>query len=813
MQLIVTQKKPWWCPLLTDLWNARCQAETEMCSASLENKHEYRNIFLVAQRQFDKKVRFEKRQYWYREQQKLLTMLHGVDFWKKFGNIGIKKKSSVGIPWEVVENDGTVNHNKNDILNRWKSDFEQLLNQQIVPDMSDSAILLNISQCTADLTPLGLVITIDEVQGALNRSKNGKSMGDDGIPVEVLRNDWSIAYLVKLFNVCFHTGTVPDQWSRGIIIPIPKNAKNDLRDPMNYRGITVACATYKLYCSVLNNRLTKWVEHNDVLCDEQAGFRSGRCTTDHLGNVCYLVETRMKKRLQTFSTFVDFSKAYDRVNRSLLWEKLHSLGIRGPMLRALKSLYRSVRCSVRVNGIESEWFNVTTGLRQGCILSPLLFNLLSNDIIQEINSIKCGVKYNGTDELSILMYADDIMLISDSEVKLQQMLHRLNMWCARWCLTINTDKSKVMHFRPPSIERTVHAFKCGMSTLEIVSQYKYLGVILTEHLDYITMTKQVAQSASRALGLLIAKDKAFGGMPYECFSKCYDAIVQATIDYSASVWGTKSFSCINAVQFRACRYFLGVGKYTPTAAVSGDMGWTQPEHRQWLCVIRHWCRLLNLENNMLTKKVFVGCLEQAQLGCKTWLFRVTSFLRDIGFHNLTALDHGDTRPVLVLINCAIKELYDGKWHEKLVSDHAVRGREEGGNKLRTYRKFKKEYATEQYVSVINQKKYRSAYAKFRCGVAPIKIETCRYGLQRVPVEQRLCETCHVVEDEFHVVMECTLYDDIRKDCLNHISSLIPFFMLTIEEQFIQVMSNPKIYRSVSKAMYLILNRRHNVMTK
>ena len=141
---------------------------------------------------------------------------------------------------------------------------------------------------------------------------------------------------------------------------------------------------------------------------------------------------------------------------------------------------------------------------------------------------------------------------------------------------------------------------------------------------------------------------------------------------------------------------------------------------------------------MLTKKVFVGCLEQAQLGCKTWLFRVTSFLRDIGFHNLTALDHGDTIPVLVLINCALKELYDGKWHEKLVSDHAVRGREEGGNKLRTYRKFKKEYATEQYVSVINQKKYRSAYAKFRCGVAPIKIETCRYGLQRVPVEQRLC---------------------------------------------------------------------------
>ena len=101
----------------------------------------------------------------------------------------------------------------------------------------------------------------------------------------------------------------------------------------------------------------------------------------------------------------------------------------------------------------------------------------------------------------------------------------------------------------------------------------------------------------------------------------------------------------------------------------------------------------------------------------------------------------------------------------LLSDHAVRGREEGGNKLRTYHKFKKKYAAEKYKSVINPKKYRSAFTKVKCGVAPIKIKTYRYGLQRVPVDQRLCKVCHVVEDEFHVVMECTLYDYIHKDCL------------------------------------------------
>ena len=90
----------------------------------------------------------------------------------------------------------------------------------------------------------------------------------------------------------------------------------------------------------------------------------------------------------------------------------------------------------------------------------------------------------------------------------------------------------------------------------------------------------VAQSASRALGLLISKDKYFGGMPYECFTKCYDATVQSVIEYSAAIWGTKPFSSISAVQNRACRYFLGLGRYAPNAAINGDMGWVSPEHRQ-----------------------------------------------------------------------------------------------------------------------------------------------------------------------------------------------------------------------------------------
>ena len=111
--------------------------------------------------------------------------------------------------------------------------------------------------------------------------------------------------------------------------------------------------------------------------------------------------------------------------------------------------------------------------------------------------------------------------------------------------------------------------------------------------------------------------------------------------------------------------------------------------------------------------------------------------------------------------------------------------------------------------MITAKRYRSAYAKFRCGVAPIKIETCRYGLNRVPVDQRVCETCNVVEDEFHVIMVYSVFDDISLRLMVSISEFNQDFKkLPLQEQFAQIMSNPLYYKIVSKAMHSILNRKH-----
>ena len=127
------------------------------------------------------------------------------------------------------------------------------------------------------------------------------------------------------------------------------------------------------------------------------------------------------------------------------------------------------------------------------------------ELVQLIRDKQKGVTYGGLNVL-ILLYADDIVLLSDREENLQTMLHTLGEWCCKWGLTINGNKSKVMHFRSQSVDKTGFQFICADETLEIISQYKYLGLILTEHLDYLQMTKCVAKSASRAVGFLICKD-------------------------------------------------------------------------------------------------------------------------------------------------------------------------------------------------------------------------------------------------------------------------------------------------------------------
>ena len=195
-----------------------------------------------------------------------------------------------------------------DVLGKWKSEFSNLFNSYQRENDDGNSSHNQVSELNSSCPLFEDNISILEVKKAVDSAKRGKACGFDNIPSEVLHNDYIIYFLHILFNVCFNKGIVPSEWGKCIINPIPKSSSMDPRDPLSYRGIALASSVYKIYCSVINERLSRWVEDNDTVTDEQNGFRRKGSIIDHVSLLTSLIETRKKLKKSTFCAFIDLIK-------------------------------------------------------------------------------------------------------------------------------------------------------------------------------------------------------------------------------------------------------------------------------------------------------------------------------------------------------------------------------------------------------------------------------------------------------------------------------------------------------------------------
>ena len=334
---------------------------------------------------------------------------------------------------------------------------------------------------------------------------------------------------------------------------------------------------------------------------------------------------------------------------------------------------------------------------------------------------------------------------------------------------------------------------------------KYLGLVLSEHLDFRVTVDCVAKSASRALGLLIAKSKAYGGMPFKCFRKLYESIVLPVIHYGSAIWGHKEYKCINAVHNRACRYFLGVGKYTANATVQGDTGLLPPCVGQWRAITRQWCRMVE---NRLNEVIFKWAFRIGDERCKNWIWSTITFYKSLKLDSLVVTNVGLNKIECVeKVSMIVTESFISKWKQTIRAP--VGNRRMGGNKLRTYNKCKDDFSTELYVECNMERKYRRALALFRCGCAPIRIETGRY--ERLNINERVCMICKdVVEDEKHVLTECPLYCDLRQDLYSVLAGYsVEFNDMSDMAKTVFILSckDVRTCRICAKYCYILLERR------
>ena len=409
--------------------------------------------------------------------------------------------------------------------------------------------------------------------------------------------------LLKLFNICYDSRCIPSIWRQGIIKPIPKGVAKYPFLPLNYRGITLVSCVYKIFSYLINTRVLIFWEQNELLVDEQNGFRSGRSCSDHLFSITSIVRKRLETGSSTFCAFIDLQKAFDRIDRNLLLYKVNNIGIRGKLFNIIRGIYSHSSASVQIaSNINTPWFHTPIGVRQGDVMSPTMFAIYINDLIHGLKTVKnCGIDING-EKICAFLYADDLVLVSNDEESLQSMLNTMQKWCSKWRLLINDSKSNVIHFRKARSKRSEHRFTFGKVNLEYVNCYKYLGLPLYENMDFQKTAKMLADSACRAMGALISKFKSCKFMKYKTYTKLFNTLVCPITDYCAGIWGLGEFDKINHVLVQGIRAFLGAHRHI--ASLLSDMGWPLDTTRRKVEILRYWNRIHHLSDNRLTKKIF-----------------------------------------------------------------------------------------------------------------------------------------------------------------------------------------------------------------
>jgi len=232
-------------------------------------------------------------------------------------------------------------------------------------------------------------ISTEEVHLAIDRMKDGKASGADGLCAELFKNldEVTLYTLTKLLNKVLQLGHFPASWAQGLITPIHKGGDPDCVN--NYRGITFLPVVAKIFFAVMENRIKTWANAEGIIPNHQFGFRKGHRTSDAIFVLNSLLE-KMKWKRKRFCCFIDFQKAFDSVSHGLLWKKLSNLGVSSQMCTILHSMYSQAQSVVCTSRGCTEQIQCDKGVRQGCPLSPTLFALYTNDLMSEMSG--SGVK-------------------------------------------------------------------------------------------------------------------------------------------------------------------------------------------------------------------------------------------------------------------------------------------------------------------------------------------------------------------------------------------------------------------------------------
>lgn len=455
---------------------------------------------------------------------------------------------------KVKDSSGNMLTAEADCVSRWQEYFDDLLNK---PPVNLDPSLTETNDEDSQDDRLSQLITPLEVATALKRMKLGKAPGICGINGELLRSGEQdmVLWLTHLFNVAWMKEEIPEDWRRGVILPIWKR-KGDKQTCGNYRGITLLSTPGKVFMQILLKRAQTCLRSRRRI--EQAGFMPNRSTIDQIFALRQLIEKVREFRESLHIAFVDFKCAFDSIDRQAIWSIMKNCGVDSKVIRLIKNFYVGSTSCVRLAGKHSDWFSVNSGVRQGCVAAPELFNSVMDHLMGSFQDRAGTGFWLGPRLLSDLDYADDVAIFAHSRDELISALSSLQTEAIKLGLSISWSKTKLMLVSPDNhVPSSLSLFD---ESIDYVDKFTYLGSVICNdgsiQADINARISKTACAMHRLSGPLWKKRR----LSRRTKMAMYNALAISVLLYGSETWPTKQTDEIHldSVDMRNLRRLEGV---------------------------------------------------------------------------------------------------------------------------------------------------------------------------------------------------------------------------------------------------------------
>ena len=643
-------------------------------------------------------------------------------------------------------------------------------------------------------------ISREEVRCAINSLKPSKAPGLDGLPGGCIRIacDKLVPFLTELFNKLFDNHFFPVAWSKSILIPLHK--KGDVHNPDNYRGITLLCALCKVFTNILSRRLRTWMELEEKISDEQAGFRTNYSTIDHIFTLHSIVTKHVygDRRGKLYVAFVDYRKAFDTVNHQQLWKVLKGARLSTKFLLMLQAIYANVKSCVRWGGELSNFFCCPAGVKQGANESPSLFSLYINYVANYVRSKgKHGIQMvPGMSEIFLLMFADDVVLMSTTPIGLQNQLDSLVHVSNMLDLKINIGKTKVMIFRKGGPLSQGEKWRLDGTQLEVVNQYKYLGYVFTTKLsdraaldDLAVRGKQKGSQVLKALWNLRSLNT-------KVFTSMLDAQVQSTLLYGSEIWGLKKHPEVEVTHTFVCKRFLGLDSRSPNHMVYGDLGRFPLHINSSIRSIKYWLKLCSMREDRLPKQAYRMLLFSRIKEGRNWAVNVKNCLFQFGF-GYVWMNEGkiNAKQFLSRLKQRMKDCFLQEWNRKNTSS----------DRYKWFSTIKQNHGVENFLNLLDIKKFRDVFIRFRFSINDLRCNK-RYD----HLLSTNCPFCGTIENEEHFLLVCPAYQQLRE---KYISRYVKFSWNAKTCKYLMKGTDYGVTRSTAMYIFYAMKRREQILAQ